>query len=227
MPHMNEHPLPVGRAEIIGLLKRVAWNLKESKPDQQLATFQNEIACSYGYQNWSMLRKHARTMTQSEFASFAERIRQDVDAQGILLARLKFIETRVIKCALFSKNIGYIAHEFRDGEAQAIVLSDSNKVKAALESNDVYYYNVAKVEMHKRWLNNRFFEVPLVAPRGEYLHWIEGFHQVTAAIEEGMKVVPIGTSLALAEKLKSLVGLSGSGTVRHPYDFSECEAAVV
>ncbi|ADG20886.1 hypothetical protein [Paraburkholderia atlantica] len=62
--------------------------------------------------------------------------------------------------------------------------------------------------MHKGMLKKGLFEVPLVAPRSRGLHWIEGFHKVNAAIEEGMTVVPIGTSLALAQRLKTLVGAS-------------------
>lgn len=56
----------------------------------------------------------------------------------------------------------------------------------------------------------------------------EGFHQVNAAIEEGLTVVPIGTSLALAQQLKSLVGVSNPHTVAsHQYDFSKSDATVV
>lgn len=227
MSQLNTHSLPADRAEIVDLLRRAAKNLKKSRPDQQLVTFQDEIARSYGYQNWSMLHKNARIMTQSEFASFAARIVQNADAQGILLARPKFAETRVIKCKLFSKNIGYLVNEFNDGDAQAIVLSDSHTVKSVMESNDAYYYNAGKVEMHRELLRQGMFEVPLVAPTGDYLHWIEGFHQVNAAIEEGMTVVPIGTSLALAQQLKSLVGVTIPDTAADRYDFSECGASVV
>lgn len=65
----------------------------------------------------------------------------------------------MIRCTLFSKNIGYVARECKDGEAQAIVLFDTVKVKALMESNDVYYYNSTKVEMHKVMLKKGIFEV--------------------------------------------------------------------
>lgn len=133
----------------------------------------------------------------------------------------------MIKCTLFSKNIGHVAREFRDGDAQAIVLSDAKKLKAVMESNDVYYYNAAKVEMHKGMFKEGMFEVPLVAPRGDGLYWIEGFHQVNAALEEGMTVVPIGTSLALAEQLKAMVGASRNDTAGNPFDFSACDATIM
>ncbi|WP_259460977.1 hypothetical protein [Paraburkholderia sp. BL23I1N1] len=71
------------------------------------------------------------------------------------------------------------------------------------------------------------FEVPLIVPRGSDLHWIEGFHQVNAAIEEGITVVPIGTSVSLAPQLKTLVGVAHQNTDPSPYDFSECAAIVV
>ncbi|MEM5440119.1 hypothetical protein [Paraburkholderia diazotrophica] len=133
----------------------------------------------------------------------------------------------MIKCTLFTKNIGHVAREFRVGDAQAIVLSDAKKLKAVMESNDVYYYNAAKVEMHRGLFKKGVFEVPLVAPRGDGLHWIEGFHQVNAALEEGMTVVPIGTSLVLAEQLKALVGASCDDTAGSPFDFSACDATIM
>ncbi|WP_321853858.1 hypothetical protein [Paraburkholderia tropica] len=227
MSQLTTYSLPADRAKVVELLRRAAKKLKKGQSDQKLGMSQDEIARSYGYQNWSILHKNARTMTQSQFASFAELVMRNLDAGGIHVAQPNIVESRRIKCALFEKNIGYTASEFKDGEVQAIVLCDSEKIKAALESNDLYYCNVAKVEMHKRWLNNNFFEVPLVAPRDGHLHWIEGFHQVTAAVEEGMSALPIGTSLALAQELKSLVGVSSPDAVAHPYDFSECDATVV
>lgn len=133
----------------------------------------------------------------------------------------------MIKCTLFSKSIAHVAREFRVGDAQAIVLADAKKLKAVMESNDVYYYNAARVEMHKGLFKKGMFEIPLVAPRGDGLHWIEGFHQVNAALEEGMTVVPIGTSLALAEQLKGMVGASHDDTAGSPFDFSACDATLM
>lgn len=229
MSQLNPHALPSDRAEIIELLKRAAKKLKKSGSDQKLAVFQDEIARSLSYQNWSILRKNAARMTQLQFAVFAAQVVQKVNVHEALLAQPKLVEAGTIKCTLFSPNIGYLGYGFKDREPQAIVLSDVNKIQAAMESNDAYYYNAGKVHRHKIQLKKGSFEVPLVAPRGigDYLIWIEGFHQVNAAIENGLTIVPIGTSLALAQILKSLVGVSSPDTVAHPYDFSKCEATVV
>ncbi|MFL9987654.1 hypothetical protein [Paraburkholderia sediminicola] len=227
MSQLNTHSLPADRAEVVDLLRRAAKNLKKNKPDQKLVVFQDEIASSYGYQNWSMLHKNARNMTQSQFAHFAALVLRNLESRGFHLAQAKVAEASPIKCKLFSKNIGYLANEFNDGDAQAIVLSDSHTVKSVMESNDAYYYNAGKVEMHRELLRQGMFEVPLVAPTGDYLYWIEGFHQVNAAIEEGMTVVPIGTSLALAQQLKSLVGVTIPDAAADRYDFSACGASVM
>lgn len=223
MSQQTSSSLSADRAEIVSLLKRVAKLLKRECPqDQQLTVFQNQIACSYGYLNWSMLHQHVSEMPQSQFEGFAARVRQNVYVQAILNPR------KPIKCELFSKSLGYLASEFEDGEAQAIVLADATKIKAKMESDDGYYYNVAKVKFQRERLNKGFFEVPLVVPRGDDWHWIEGFHQVNAAIEQELRVVPIGTSLALAQQLKSQVGVSDpAAAARHPYDFSECDATVI
>lgn len=82
----------------------------------------------------------------------------------------------MIKCTLFSKSIAHVAREFRVGDAQAIVLADANKLKVEMESNDVYYYNAARVEMHKGLFKKGMFEVPLVAPRGVILALFGAFH---------------------------------------------------
>lgn len=223
---MSQHTspsLPADRAEIVSLLKRVAKLLKrECSQDQQLSVFQNQIACSYGYLNWSMLHQHVSEMPQSQFEGFAARVEQNAHVRAILRPH------KPIKCALFSESLGYLAPELKEDDAQAIVLADATKIKAKMESDDGYYYNVAKVKFHSERLNKGFFEVPLVAPRGDDLHWIEGFHQVNAVIEQGLRVVPIGTSLALAQQLKSQVGVSDPvAASRHPYDFSGCDATVV
>lgn len=124
-------------------------------------------------------------------------------------------------------SLGYLASKFSEGEPQAIVLSDSKMLKVMMESTGVYYYNAGKVNMHKVMFRKGLFEVPLVVPEGNNLKWIEGFHQVNAAIEMGMRIVPIGTSLALAQQLRSLIGVSTRNTVASPYDFSECDATVM
>lgn len=222
---MSQQPssLSADRAEIVSLLKRVAkLQKRESLQDQQLSVFQNEIACSHGYPNWSMLHQHVSEMQQPQFEDFAARVRQNGYVQAILRTH------KPIKCQLFTMSLGYLASELEEGEAQAIVLADATKIRAKMESDDGYYYNPAKVKFQKGRLDKGLFEVPLVVPRGDDLTWIEGFHQVNAAIEEGLGVVPIGTSLALAQQLKSLVGVGDSvAAARHPYDFSECDATVV
>ncbi|KND57277.1 hypothetical protein BVER_02694c [Candidatus Burkholderia verschuerenii] len=100
------------------------------------------------------------------------------------------------------------------------------KIKALMEGNDAYYYNAPKVKMYRELLKQGRFEVSLVAPREGDLYWIEGFHHVNAAIEEGMTLVPIGTSVSLAPQLKALVGAAHQSADPSTYDFSECAATV-
>jgi len=76
--------LPADRAEILGLLKRVAKLQKKDAVDQQLAAFQDRTARAYGYSNWSMLHWHVAKMTQSEFDLFIDRVMQDTDVQKLL-----------------------------------------------------------------------------------------------------------------------------------------------
>lgn len=227
MSQLTTRSLLVDRAKIIGLLKRVAKNLKKSDPNQKLAVYHDNIARSYGYSNWSMLHKNAEQMTQPQFEAFVALVVQNVDVQKVLLSQPELFGVQIVKCTLFSKNLGYLASKFSEGEPQAIVLSDSKKLKVMMESTGVYYYNAGKVNMHKVMFRKGLFEVPLVVPEGNNLKWIEGFHQVNAAIEMGMRIVPIGTSLALAQQLRSLIGVSTRNTVASPYDFSECDATVM
>ncbi|MBB3261666.1 hypothetical protein F4827_006588 [Paraburkholderia bannensis] len=213
------------REKFLDLLRREAQNRKKANPGQILSVYQNELAKSYSYSNWSMMHRHVSRMKQSQFDDFCSKVLANLRTN---VANISLREQRPkVKCALFSPNIGYVAREFKDGDPQAIVLADATKIKAEMESNDVYYYNAGKVHMHKGYLKSGLFEIPLVAPRSEYLHWIEGFHQVNAAIELGMKVIPVGTSLALAQELKSLVGTANPTGSREQFDFSGCEATVM
>ena len=50
---------------------------------------------------------------------------------------------------------------------------------------------------------------------------------MNAALEEGMTIVPIGTSLSLAEQLKELVGASRDDTADSPFGFSACDATIM
>ncbi len=227
MSQLTTRLLLADRAKVISLLKRVAKSLKKSDPDQKLAVYHDNIARSYGYSNWSMLHKNAEQMTLPQFEAFVALVVQNVDVQKVLLSQPEFFGILTVKCRLFSKSLGYLADEFSDGEPQAIVLSDSKKVQEMMESNGVYYYNAGKVHMNKELLRKGFFEVPLVVPTEGNLEWVEGFHQVNAALEMGVRIVPMGTSLALAQHLSSLVGASNRNTVASPFDFSECDATVI
>ena len=120
MSQQTSSSLSADRAEIVSLLKRVAKLLKRECPqDQQLTVFQNQIACSYGYLNWSMLHQHVSEMPQSQFEGFATRVEQNVHVQAILRLR------KPIKCSLFSESLGYLARELKEDDVQAIVLADA------------------------------------------------------------------------------------------------------
>ncbi|BEU25565.1 hypothetical protein [Paraburkholderia caribensis] len=226
MSKITRHFLPAERAEILELLKRVAKIRQKSDPHPILSAAQDQVAHGYAYLNWSLLHRHVAKMAQPEFAVFADRVLHSDDVRKIRPARAKSERVADIKCELFSKNIGYLAEGFGDGDPQAIVLADSNRLSELMKSNDAYYYHPAKVLRHRERLRKGKFEVPLVAPEQWGVYWVEGFHQVTAALEEGMTTIPVGTSLALAQQLKSLVGVRSHGKTGHRYDLSDCIATV-
>ncbi|WP_234775585.1 hypothetical protein [Paraburkholderia tropica] len=133
----------------------------------------------------------------------------------------------MIKCSLFSKTLGHLDHAFSENDTQVIVIADTAKLKAVMESNDHYYFNAAKVDLHSRYLEKNMFEMPLVAPTGTSLKWIEGFHQINAAADRELPVLPVTTSAALAKRVKALVGASSPESAHEIFEFSGCHGVTV
>ncbi|OBR46236.1 hypothetical protein [Paraburkholderia tropica] len=133
----------------------------------------------------------------------------------------------MIKCSLFSKTLGHLDHAFSENDTQVIVIADTAKLKAEMKSNDHYYFNAAKVDLHSRYLEKNLFEMPLVAPTKTSLTWIEGFHQINAAANRKLPVIPVTTSAALAERVKALVGASSPESAHEIFEFSDCHGVTV
>lgn len=133
----------------------------------------------------------------------------------------------MIKCSLFSKTLGHLDRAFSENDTQVIVITDTAKLKAVMEANSRYYLNQAKVEMHERYLDKGMFEMPLVAPTVDSLKWIEGFHQISAAVNGQLSVLPVTTSALHAERVKALVGASAPDSAHEIFDFSECHGVKV
>lgn len=228
MSQLTVHTPSAACIELLDVLKRNAKQLKKHQRTQKLAVCQDEIARSYGYANWSMLHKNVSRMAPQQFEIFAAQVvlREGVDMHPTYRPATEQANGK-LKCRLFSESLDFLADEFAEGEAQGIVLAEPARIADVMERNSSYYYNPAKVEMHRRQLKKGLFEVPLVVVRQGNLDWIEGFHQVNAALEEDLPLIPIGTSLALAPALKQLVGAGSRVSTFRFYDFSECDATVV
>lgn len=135
----------------------------------------------------------------------------------------------MIKCKLFTKTLGHVDRAFSENDTQVIVIADTTKLKAVMEANDRYYLNPAKVDMHARYFDKGVFEMPLVAPTpsGSSLKWVEGFHQISAVVNEKLPVLPVTTSAAHADRVKALVGADAPDAAYEIYDFSECHGVSV
>ena len=62
------------QTDFISLLKRFAKHAKSaSEASHQLAWYQDNIACAFGYLNWSMLHKKIDRMSATEFAELFDK----------------------------------------------------------------------------------------------------------------------------------------------------------
>ncbi|MFP3707872.1 hypothetical protein SB783_28020 [Paraburkholderia sp. SIMBA_009] len=133
----------------------------------------------------------------------------------------------MIKCSLFSNTLGHLDDALDENDTQVIVIADTARLKAVMESNDLYYLNPARIDLHARYLDKDMFEMPLVVPTESSLRWIEGFHQINAAANRKLPVIPVTTSAALAERVKALVGASSPESAHEIFEFSGCHGVTV
>ncbi|WP_185734401.1 hypothetical protein [Burkholderia sp. Bp9031] len=131
----------------------------------------------------------------------------------------------MIQCTLFHEKLDNLSSKFKPGEPIAIVIADAKKLEAAMKETDAYYYNPAKVDRRAALLKKGQFEIPLVVPHEDRkMEWIEGFHQVNAALEAGYPRIPVSTSIGLANLLREQVGEDENGCPQDDFCFSNLNA---
>lgn len=62
---------PVAVDRVVSALKRYAKKAKRVGPEQKLSRYQDQVAISLGYNNWSMLHRHVVSMSADEIATFS------------------------------------------------------------------------------------------------------------------------------------------------------------
>jgi hypothetical protein len=142
-------------------------------------------------------------------------------------ATIQTKKAKMIRCKLFATNLGPVDSGFIEGDDAVIVMADTEKVDAAMQRSVQYYVNEPKVRTQAVNLEKGLFEAPLVYARDGAIHWVEGFHQVTAAKNAGLKVIPLSTAARMANELKTLVGTDDKETANHTYSFADCRDVVV
>lgn len=134
----------------------------------------------------------------------------------------------LIRCKLFASNLDPIDRAFQRGDTAVIVVADIQNVISKMDGAANYYDNSAKIETHLRRLQAGYFEIPLVAPiNAEKLRWVEGIHQVNAAFEYGLGIIPISTAARYAETLKTWLGAAQPELAHDQFDFSACACPVI
>lgn len=131
----------------------------------------------------------------------------------------------MIKCTLFTTNLWPVDSAFVEGDEIAIVIADTGKVDTAMKQTVRHYVNDAKIQTHSAYLKKNLFEIPLVYVHDGAVEWVEGFHQVTAAKEAGLKVIPLTTAARMAPELIALVGADDEKRATMTYSFAECADA--
>jgi hypothetical protein len=128
-----------------------------------------------------------------------------------------------IRCKLFALNLETIDALFRRGDTAVIVLADTQKVISKMDGSGNYYSNSGKIKTRLQQLQAGYFEIPVVVPvNAEEVHWVEGIHQVNAAFEHGLGIIPISTAARYAETLKAWVGAAQPELAHDQFDFSAC-----
>ncbi|EEF23878.1 conserved hypothetical protein [Ricinus communis] len=117
---------------------------------------------------------------------------------------------------------------FRPGDNPAIVIADMQRVIGVMDDAIAYFTNPFRRATHAGYLGEGRFEIPLLVPRpGGQLRWVEGIHQVNVAFDNGLGVIPLSTSLALANVLHALVGAPDQEAARQSFDFCSCGATPI
>lgn len=169
MSNFSQQNLPFDRSEALGLLKRVAKLIKKDNPEHPLSKFQDELAASFGFPNWSMLHKNVAAMPQSKFVLFSDRVHQHPEVQAILFASPSFLEAAKdeMRAWVRSNYTPLIEFAFYDNEAEN---------GFSLPSEDIL--NLLQEEFDHRFpfdaIESVAYELELEGPWGDEDYWLGG-----------------------------------------------------
>ncbi|WP_213305990.1 hypothetical protein [Paraburkholderia sacchari] len=133
----------------------------------------------------------------------------------------------MIQCKLFTTHLWPVDSAYDESDEVAIVMADINKVDAAMKCTLRYYVNELKIRLHTDYLEKGIFEAPLVHVRAGSIEWVEGYHQVSAAKNAGLEVIPVSTAKRMVSELKQLVGIDDPQRAAEKFNFMECSGVPV
>lgn len=128
----------------------------------------------------------------------------------------------MLKVTRYTRTLDYMAADFKPGDRAAIVFVDTGKLIADMGANHRYCVNDAKIATHRALLKRGYFEAPIILPRLRGLIWLEGFHQMVAAVDADLPIVPVTTTEPFVAETKRLVGTANAKQYKNIFDLSDC-----